>query len=154
MSDTHTTECHHEDHHHDHSAGESLETEWVILHEGIEKYERPALALKAGALILTLVFLFTPLSSLWFISLTLLIWLQEGIWRTSQARMEQRILHVERALQMNETVTEPFQMYSQWQTYRGSQADLVAEYLANARRPTVAYPYLVMIILTLLAWVF
>ena len=77
---------------------------------GIEKYERPALALKTGALILTLVFLFTPLSSLWFISLTLLIWLQEGIWRTSQARMEQRILHVGRALQMNETVTEPFQM--------------------------------------------
>ncbi len=145
--------AHHDDHDHDH-AGDNLETEWVILHESIEKYERPALALKLSAVLLTLAYLFTPLGTLWFLCLLLIVWLQEGIWRTSQARLEQRIQHVERAMHKPEGITEPYQLYTNWQTYRGSSADLVSEYLANARRPTVAFPYLIIAGLTLLAWLF
>jgi len=82
---------------------------------------------------------------LWIaLMLILVLWLQEGIWRTVQARTCERLLIVEKMLK------EPgdqaaMQFYSNWEASRPSAAGLIKEYLLNAVRPTVAYPYIILL---------
>ncbi len=130
------------------------ETEWMVLHESIESYEKLTLVLKLAAPVLAIVYILTPMSTIWLFCLLLLLWLQEAIWRTGQGRLESRIRQIEQALSQESDRTPIYHLYSDWQNNRGDSFELVSEYLAHARRPTVAYPYVVVIALAILAWIF
>jgi len=78
----------------------------------------------------------------------LILWLQDGIWKTFQSRLEARILFVEDKLRDNiDDKGISFQLYSQWQDSRAGVAGLIKEYLVNSIKPTVAYPYSILIVI-------
>lgn len=129
----------------------SLSQEWVALQDNFVQFERAALTIKLLAIVLTALGVLMSLGADWLCGLLAVLWLQEGIWRTSQARVGQRILRVETLLSQPADALEaakckPFQLHSEWLATRASGSGLLREYAANALRPTVAFPYAVLLV--------
>ena len=130
---------------------DALGLEWVTLQNNIERYENGGLALKLIALGLTVLGLGLNFPLLLISAVVLLIWLQEGIYRTFQTRLGQRIVQVEamvRQLGLTNLDAAPsaFQLHSEWLANRPGGLGLIREYLASAVRPTVAFPYAVVLL--------
>ena len=126
------------------------EREWAILHRDYERYERTALVIKLLAVTISLVCWMLALGPFIANIFILVLWLQEGIWKTYQARIGARLLSVEKMLVDPPTdQDQPFQLYSVWTENRKGGLRLVAEYVANSLRPTVAFPYVVLLLATL-----
>lgn len=124
-----------------------FQQEWALLHTDIEKYERFSLIIK---LFSVSVFLFSVINGFELslgISLILILWLQDGIWKTFQKRMEIRVQQIESNLAKPDDNNIAFQFYSQWQSNRPGITGLMTEYLLSASKPTVAYPYVFLIII-------
>lgn len=121
-----------------------LSQEWQILHQDHEKYDRYGLLIKLTALLAALLSLGLKIE-LWLALIFIMLpWLQEGIWRTVQARTSDRILAIERLL--NKSGDQPaMQFYSNWEAGRPDTVGLIKEYLRNSVRPTVAYPYVILL---------
>ena len=78
----------------------------------------------------------------------LVLWLQNGIWQTFQGRLEKRVLFIEQKLQnINNSDDMAFQLYSQFQEQRFGAVGLVNEYCINSLKPTVAYPFVVLVVM-------
>ena len=122
----------------------SLQQEWISLHNNNEKSEVMALVIKLLALILFVVALIARLEPLMVTFLLLVLWLQEAIWKTFQSRAEQRLIAIEKAW-VNNDGNVALQFYSQWQEARPGFSGLIKQYISNAIRPTVAYPYILLI---------
>ena len=70
--------------------------------------------------------------------------------KTWQARLGARLLVVEAALGgLAMSATRPFQLHTQWQGQRASTVGLLLEYAKSALRPTVAFPYAVLVVLSI-----
>jgi hypothetical protein len=123
---------------------EPLGQEWTTLQNNHEHYERGALALKVVTVVFAFALLAVNLPALIVASVVAALWLQEGIYRTSQSRLGQRLLVLESLISGNESAV-PFQLHTQWQAARPGVGGLLREYVGNALRPTVAYPYVVLI---------
>ena len=124
-----------------------LAHEWATLQNNIEQYERNSLLIKLVAVTLGLLlaaFGPAPLG----IGAVLVLWLQEGIFRTSQARLGARIEIIEARARSDAGSTAAFQLHTDWHAQRPGTAGLLAECARNALRPTVAYPYAVLLMLT------
>jgi len=67
------------------------------------------------------------------------LWLQEGILRTSQARLAARLLQIESG------ASDPWRLHTEWQAGRSGVVGLLTEYVGNSLRPTVAFPYVVLL---------
>jgi len=121
-----------------------LNEEWKILHQDFERYDRYSLLIKLTAVLSSLIIVGLAIN-LWIaIIFILVIWLQEGIWRTVQARTAERLLALEEMIK-SDNQKSAMQFYSNWEATRHSAAGLIKEYLLNALRPTVAYPYIVLL---------
>ena len=82
-----------------------------------------------------------------------LFWMQESILRTSQARLGERILRIEALLREAEpSAATAFQLHSEGLAGRGAAGSLVAEYARHALRPTVAFPYVVLLLIQWAVW--
>lgn len=128
----------------------NFQQEWGILHADIEKYERYSLLIKLTA-VLSCVLCEVFAIALWFtIPIVLLLWLQEGIWKTFQGRLGRRIEYVERGMKDKIKEDDSFQLYTQWQTQRTGIKGLVSEYIVSSLKPTVAFLYIALIILVAL----
>jgi len=126
-----------------------LQNEWAIIHRDIESYARFSLLIKLVSILictLAIVFSIKTFSSIFII---LVLWLQDGIWKTFQQRLENRILLIESNIQ-NKRDDNPFQLYSEWKNKRLKNILLIKEYCFNSLKPTIAYPYAVLISLLLL----
>lgn len=120
--------------------------EWIVLHANHEQAERTAGWIKAGAILLTFATLAIAVDVLLASMLILVLWLQEGIVRTSQARAGARLLHVEALIRSPQARSDSaFQLHTSWQQTRAGTTALVKEYLRHSLRPTVAYPYVVLL---------
>ncbi len=121
-----------------------LSQEWTALHQDHERYDRYALLIKLVAVLVCLLSIGLAMSMWLAIVFVLVLWLQEGIWRTVQARTSERLLMVEGLLkeQGDQLV---MQFYSNWEAKRPGTVGLVKEYVLNAVRPTVAYPYVILL---------
>jgi len=128
----------------------NLQDEWEILHTGIEKYEQLSLGIKLCCVIVV-VLCFAYSLNVWLsLLLICLLWLQDGIWKTFQKRQEARINFLEKSICENPDSNEgAFQFYSQWEDQRQGTAGLIIEYAKNSLKPTVAYPYIVLVFLYL-----
>ena len=127
---------------------EVLQQEWFTLHNNTEHSEALALIIKLAAVSICLVGIMNTQYSLLITLLLMVLWLQEAIWKTFQGRTEQRLLIIEKAWaddEQNSTLC----FYSSWEKSQPGIAALIAEYLSNAARPTVAYPYLVLVLIAL-----
>lgn len=125
----------------------ALQHEWHTLQNNHEQYERSALFIKLTTVVLAAVGIGLGFSPLKVAVVIAILWLQEGILRTSQSRIGARILSIEEQL-LHDTGAHPCQLHSAWLAGRSGTFGLLKEYLANALRPTVAYPYAVLIALT------
>ena len=127
--------------------------EWTVLQNQYDAYERTSLIIK-----LFTVAVFTVLSVLQaygvlkiFVLLTL--WLLDAIWKTFQSRIEDRLLAVEAAL--SDGLTKGAMQFNQdFMRKRPSSIKLVQTYFTQALRPTIAFPYVVLVFYTLVQIVF
>lgn len=126
-----------------------LGREWAALHRDCEAGERSALWIKLCAVALTVVAVALSFDAVLTMALAAVLWLQEAIVRTGQARLVARLLRVEAMLREGAAAVprQACQLYSDWQATRPGTAGLLAEYLAAALRPTVAFPYIVLVVL-------
>jgi hypothetical protein len=125
----------------------ALEREWVVLQGNIEQHERNALVVKLVAVFLfTAAVLFSLAGDLtaWLIAI---LWVQEAMLRTFQARMGTRILRIEEMLRG--AAGQAMQLHTDWIATRKGLAGMVFEYAASAIRPTVAFPYAVLLLVDL-----
>lgn len=125
----------------------ALEREWVVLQGNIEQHERNALVVKLVAVFLfTAAVLFSLAGDLtaWLI---VILWFQEAMLRTFQARIGTRILRIEEMLRG--AAGQAMQLHTDWIAARNGLAGMVLEYAASAIRPTVAFPYAVLLLVNL-----
>tara|TARA_B100001063_G_scaffold19752_1_gene15202 strand:+ start:647 stop:1078 length:432 start_codon:yes stop_codon:yes gene_type:complete len=132
-----------------------LSNEWMLLQNQYDSYEKYSLMIKLVAMV---VFYFAHISEKigWIVLILLAIfWLQDAIWKTFQSRIELRLLAVEEALSDKEPSTQKdgnnnfiaYQFNTDFLSKRPSQIGLIKEYFMQALRPTVAFPYCVLIAL-------
>lgn len=135
-----------------------LETEWCLLQNQYDSYEKFSLIIKLiNCVIFTLAFLSSHLNII-AIALLAVVWLQDAIWKTFQARIENRLLVLEDALNNKEqNLTEsasilPFQYNRQFMQNRPSTLGLVFEYFGQAIRPTIAFPHILLVCIATLVY--
>lgn len=117
-----------------------LSLEWQVLQKEFDSYEKHALYIKLAAFTLAFVSVLLAINSCWVSLIIFLLWGQEAIWKTYQARIEQRLVKVEEAFSVQTDVL-PFQLNSEFLNQRKGGWELVFEYVKQAMRPTVAFPY-------------
>ena len=74
------------------SAAQALQGEWHTLQNNHERYEAYAVAIKLLALVFAVVGLVVGLNPFKLSGVLAVLWLQEGILRTSQARLAARLM--------------------------------------------------------------
>jgi hypothetical protein len=124
----------------------SLGQEWVTLQNNYEQYERTALLIKLMASVFAAIGWFAH-ETMVAIALIAVLWLQEGIFKTYQSRLGVRLIRIEALLKQPDAGAAPFQLHTEWAAGRQGVAGLLAEYAASAARPTVAFPYAVLLLL-------
>ena len=125
-----------------------LQLEWLALHRDNEKYEHYSLLIKLIAITLTFIGIIMQQPALLMINFIFILWLQDSIWKTYQGRTNDRILLLEQEIINKKQSTSAFSFYSQWQEKRPKALKLMLEYIKSSIRPTVAYPYVILIIVT------
>ncbi len=126
---------------------DTLQQQWSTLHNNVERSESLALVLKMLAVVVLLVGLIAGINLTIIDLLLLVLWLQEGIWKTFQSRTELYLLDIEKVL-LDKEVDIGLGFYSNWVKSRPGLKTLVLQYLSNAIRPTVAYPYVILLVIS------
>lgn len=127
-----------------------LAQEWTTLQNNHEAYERSALLIKLVATLLTAAAWVYGLDPLALGALVLILWVQEAVLKTWQARLVTRLVDIETMFRRgSQSGDEPFQLHSQWLAQRPGLMGLLADYARSALRPTVALPYAVLLLLVL-----
>ena len=125
------------------------QNEWAILHGDIERYERFSLLIKLVSVVLCVALVVLKTDLYFSVIIILVLWLQDGIWKTFQQRLQVRILFVEQQMKEAENTNESFQLYTQWEGKRRGMVGLVKEYVLSSLKPTIAYPYVVLVLLVI-----
>jgi hypothetical protein len=126
---------------------QALAQEWATLQNNHEAQERNALLIKLLAVLLLTGTWLLALEPLLAAALLLVLWLQEAILKTWQARLAERLLVVEAmALRGPQGVDAPLQLHTWWLAQRPALPGLLAEYGRSALRPTVAFPYAILLV--------
>ena len=135
-------------HHTEQASG--LTHEWAILQHNHEQHERNSLLIKLAGVALLAASPVLALNVPASVALLLVLWLQEAILRTFQARLGERILRIEQLLREGAAQSAaPCQLHSEWLASRPGLAGLLGEYGKNMLRPTVAFPYAVLVLICL-----
>jgi hypothetical protein len=124
--------------------------EWAVLQHNHEQYEKTSLLSKLGVIALFVACLALSMDVFVMLLLMLVMWLQEAMLRTSQSRLGERILQIEQHIAAGAQVPA-YQLHSEWRASRPGLAGLLVEYGKNALRPTVAFPYVALVAITV-AW--
>ena len=138
---------------------EMLSLEWTSLQNGHEQYEKGGLLIKLTGIALTAAGMALGLKTAVIVVLLLVLWGQEGIFRTFQSRMGKRLLRVEELIvrvgaanegvPLSANANMPFQLHSEWLAGRKGVLGLLAEYATNACKPTVAYPHALLVVVVM-----
>lgn len=124
-------------------------SEWQVLQNQYDSYEKYSLIIKLVAIVVFTAAMLMTLHSLYTLGIIALLWLQDAIWKTFQARIETRLYQVEAAIaaeqQGMEVNTMACQFNQEFLTTRKTGLALIAEYLKQALRPTIAFPYVLLI---------
>ncbi|OUS10983.1 hypothetical protein A9Q90_00310 [Gammaproteobacteria bacterium 54_18_T64] len=127
-----------------------LAAEWSLLQKQFDSYEKYSLLIKLANIGVLAVAYFTDHLSAFILCLLLILWLQDAIWKTFQARIDSRLLQLEAYLSNDHTLQHcdgvAFQFNSLYLQNRPSSAGLIKEYFGQALRPTIAFPHLLLIV--------
>ena len=138
-----------------HETTDAATREWAILQPLYERYEWLALAIKLLGVALFSVGIAIDMPGSWLLLLCLVLWLQEGILKTYQARLGARLLRIEQWLDgdVAAATLQAFQLHRDWNAQRSGVPGLLSEYLHSSIRPTVAFPYAVLALVALVQMV-
>jgi hypothetical protein len=132
-----------------------LQSEWVTLQTQFDSYEKCSLGIKLFSILVFCILIFALHAGIWSLSILAILWLQDGIWKTFQNRIGQRLEVVEQAIYDNSNSTQDqssqvaMQFNLTWSQSRPSAIGLVCEYIKQSLKPTVAYPYVILIVLVI-----
>ena len=122
--------------------------EWQTLQNNHEQHEKSALLVKLTCMSLYLAGLVANVPLTWMCAVVTLCWIQEGIFKTFQSRLAERLLRVESLLRK---IQQPplcaMQLHTEWSASRQRGTSLIAEYAASTCRPTAAFPYVPLLLL-------
>ncbi len=121
-----------------------LSAEWITLQASCDRFEIVSMGIKLIAVILFFAGEILASSPLWLGFIVMILWFQEAIWKTFLSRTESRIMKVEAMIAEDNEATG-FQFHSQWASQRPSTKDLILSYFSHAAKPTVAFPYVVLL---------
>ncbi len=127
---------------------QELKTEWCLLQNQFDSYEKHSLYIKLLSVIVLVAAELTGVITLFIVMLLMALWLQDAIWKTFQSRIETRLLQVEKYIVENNE-EHAFQFNSDYQRVRLNGLSLVNEYALQSIRPTVAFPHIVLILIIL-----
>ncbi len=126
-------------------------TEWSLLQKQFDSYEKHSLLIKLFSIGVLAAAYFIDHLSVFILCLLLILWLQDAIWKTFQARIDVRLLQLEAYLANEDNLEnldgQAYQFNSLYLQNRPSSAGLIKEYLGQALRPTVAFPHLLLIVI-------
>jgi len=134
-----------------------LSQEWCVLQNQYDQFEKYALLTKLFSIVILLLGLTLALSGMVLIALMLVLWGQEAIWKTFQSRTEERLIVLEQGIS-KEHGSEvlkglvAFQFNSEFLAHRANTIGLFKEYAQQAMRPTVAFPYVVLLIIAIISF--
>ena len=133
----------------------SFATEWCLLQNQFDSYEKHSLYIKLISIIVLLAAEITGQTSFLVMLILLILWLQDAIWKTFQSRIEPRLLHIEKYIAgegvAGESKESAFQFNSEYHKVRLKGFSLINEYTRQAIRPTVAFPHTVLILVLFFA---
>ncbi len=127
-------------------------TEWCLLQNQFDSYEKHSLYIKLLSVIVLLVAEISDVISIFIVLILAVLWLQDAIWKTFQSRIESRLLQIENYI-LKDNEEGVFQYNSQYHRARLSGVSLINEYVRQSIRPTVAFPHLVLILISLIQYV-
>lgn len=119
-----------------------LGKEWQTLQDNHEQHEQNALFIKLAGLALCVAGLATGLPLSWIAFTVVICWIQEGIFKTYQSRLSDRLLGIELQLAQSNPAPPGMRLHTNWLASRPSGGALLRSYIFSAVRPTVAFPYL------------
>lgn len=134
-----------------------LANEWSLLQNQFDSYEKYSLLIKLLSVLIVSAAYFENCISSFIVFLILVLWLQDAIWKTYQSRIDSRLIQLENSLEKVQKREEDkeevagsrevlaYQYNSGYQKNRPSQMGLFLEYFSQAVRPTVAFPYAVLL---------
>lgn len=128
-----------------------LQSEWTTLQTQFDSYEKYSLVIKLFSILIYGTLTFALNAGIWSPVIVAILWLQDGIWKTFQNRIGQRLEVIEQAIQQHSQATQEqispvaMQFNLAWGQSRPSTLGLIGEYTKQSLKPTVAYPYVVLI---------
>jgi hypothetical protein len=126
---------------------EDFKTEWCLLQNQFDSYEKHSLYIKLLSISVMLTAELLNKISIFIILILAVLWLQDAIWKTFQSRIEPRLLVLEKYIREGGDHDE-FQFNSEYLNVRLTGLSLIYEYVRQSIRPTVAFPHVVLVLLS------
>jgi hypothetical protein len=125
-----------------------LSQEWLCLQNQYDSYEKWSLVIKLVNIVLSALLLASIEERYLVLLPVAILWLQDSIWKTFQSRIGDRLLVLEQSIAGGDE-KQAMQFNSQWLASRPAAMALVGEYVSHAFKPTVAYPHIGLLALTI-----
>lgn len=129
-----------------------FKTEWCLLQNQFDSYEKHSLYIKLLSVIVLLAAEISDVTSIFMVLVLVVLWLQDAIWKTFQSRIESRLLQIEKTIS-EKSEGSAFQFNSEYHRVSLSGISLINEYARQSIRPTVAFPHVVLILILLIQYV-
>jgi len=130
-----------------------LMTEWCLLQNQFDSYEKHSLYIKLVSIMVLLTAEISGFIGITIIFILLVLWGQDAIWKTFQSRIEPRLFQIEKSIS-----TDCSESACQFNTEynKGSLGGLalIIEYARQSIRPTIAFPHIVLIIISLVKYLY
>ena len=126
-----------------------LGTEWCLLQNQFDSYEKHSLYIKLLSIVVLLIAEVTGQINGYIVLILLVLWLQDGIWKTFQSRTEIRLLQIEKYI-AEKSEENAFQFNTVYDEASLNGLSLVGEYARQSIRPTVAFPHVALILIALI----
>lgn len=131
-------------------SNKDLSQEWLYHQSAYDNYERTAMFVKLFAFVCLILVIELQLPSVLGLLLLLSLWFTEAIWKTFQARILDRLLALEAAIEKDQSLTA-YQFNSEFLSNRKGVIGLIMEYVKTSLKPTVAFPHAALVIIFVLA---
>lgn len=125
-----------------------LSQEWLCLQNQYDSYEKWSLVIKLTNIVLCCLLLASNDERYLVLVPVAVLWLQDAIWKTFQSRIGDRLLLVEEAIAVGDE-DKAMQFNTHWLATRPGVLTLITEYSRHALKPTVAYPHVMLVVMTI-----
>jgi hypothetical protein len=123
-----------------------LMTEWCLLQNQFDSYEKHSLYIKIVSIIVLLSAEISGFIGISLILILIVLWGQDAIWKTFQSRIETRLFQIEKTIS-TDNHESACQFNSEYNKVSLSGLALIMEYARQSIRPTIAFPHVGLIMI-------